>query len=683
MVPFRLPLARRLASALATTLVLGLVTLRPAASHAAPAEAAAKKAEPFVYKVGMDDPHRHEFQVELSFSDLPGEVSDLQLPKWNPGAYKLTEAHRNIRGMVAETVGGKPIPVVKVDEITWRVSHGGQSFRLKYRVYRERYEGIGGAFLDDEFGFFNGVYVFLYPVGHKERPIELRVEPLPGAQVVCALPKAGGNGRTFRAADYDTLVDAPVHVGKVDTVNFEVGKTKFHLALQGLGNYNDKKLAADLTKVAEQTFAVFGGGDDAAPFPDYTYIVHLRPGGRGGLEHRNSAVLASDPWTFGEPAKYRDFLRLAAHEFFHAWNVKRIRPGVLGPFAYEREVHTSLLWFSEGFTSYYAWLLLARAGLADEASTLETLAETIKRLQESPGRKLMTVEQASWETWLKPDDAGNSYVDYYTKGMLIALALDLELRRISGGQRSLDAVMRELYVRWQKAGAGISPGELEQTFVANGGAAGAEISELFRRYVHGFDEIEHARHLQLAGYRLDATPDPGGDLELVFKDSDKGAVIDLVRVGGAGDKAGLANGDVLAAIDGLKIATASDAKRQIKAMVPGSRHQVTVLRGARLVERNAVPAASTAVNYKITLDPAASYEQLVLRQAWLGYTAPAKGEGNSNSTLRDAALKLFKQDPTLGADEGEGAVVVAPGEGKKGKKKPAGGKKKPKDGAAK
>ncbi|MFY0538690.1 hypothetical protein [Nannocystis pusilla] len=164
------------------------------------AEAAAKKLDAFVYKVGMDDPHRHEFQVELSFSDLPGEVTDLQLPRWNPGAYRVTEAHRNVRGMVAETASGKPIPVVKVDEITWRVSHGGQPFKVRYRVYRGSYSGIGGAFLDDEFGFFNGVYLFPYAVGHKDRPIELRVEGLPGAQVVCALPRAAAAARRSRRA---------------------------------------------------------------------------------------------------------------------------------------------------------------------------------------------------------------------------------------------------------------------------------------------------------------------------------------------------------------------------------------------------------------------------------------------------------------------------------------------------
>ncbi|MDC0717562.1 M61 family metallopeptidase [Nannocystis bainbridge] len=662
----RLLSKRRFAAALA----LGLLLVDPATTSAAPgAEAAAKKLDAFVYKVAMDDPHRHEFQVELSFSDLPGEVTDLQLPRWNPGAYRVTEAHRNIRGMVAETAGGKPIPVVKVDEITWRVTHGGQPFKLRYRVYRGAYSGIAGAFLDDEFGFFNGVYLFPYAVGHKERPIELRIEGLPGAQVVCALPRAGGSGKAFKANDYDMLVDAPVHVGKVDTINFKAGKVQFHVALQGIGNYSDKKLAADLTKIADATYAIFGG-DEGVPFTDYTYILHLRPGGRAGLEHRNSTVIGLEPWIFGDPAAYRKFLSTAAHEFFHAWNVKRIRPGVLGPFAYEREVHTSMLWFSEGFTSYYAWVILARAGLASESESMEALGEQIRRLQESPGRKQMTVEQASWEAWLRPEDGGNSYVDYYNKGMLIALALDIELRRISGGQRSLDSVMRELYGRWKNTGAGISPTELEATFVAAGGAAGAEVSELFRKYVHGFDEIEYGKHLRQAGYKLDMVRETGGDLELVFAEqADKGATIELVRQGGAGDKAGLANGDVLLAIDGLKVGGAAEAKRQIKAMAGNSRHQLTLQRGARMIERTAVAASGGPTTYKIALDPGATYEQMVLRQAWLGYTAPAASGGNT--TLRDAALKLFNQDPTLGAEPEDGSVVVVPAGGKKKGKKPA------------
>jgi len=638
------------------------------AAAPAPVTVTAKLAA-FEYRVGMEDPEKHEFQVELSFRDIPGPSVDLQLPKWNPGQYKVTEAHRNVRGVVAEGAGGKAVPVVKVDEITWRVTHGGEPFKVRYRVYRGAYTGIGGAYLDDEMGFFNGVYLFMYAVGHKDRPVELKIDPLPGATVVTGLPK---NGAKYRAANYDVLVDAPVHAGKkVDIIPFSVGKTKFRIAAAGLGNYNEKRLIADFSKIAEAAFAVFGGGPEAVPFDDYTFIVHLRPGGRAGLEHLNSTVVGADPFVFTDPEGYRKFLRLSAHELFHAWNVKRIRPTVLGPFAYDREVHTSMLWFSEGFTSYYAWLLLARAGLANEEQTLAWLAEKIKDLQESPGRKLMTVEQASWETWLKPDDAGNAYVDYYTKGMLIALVLDLEIRRISGGQRSADTVMRELWGRYLKLGTGIGPGELEQTFVLQGGAAGSEVSDLFRRYVHGFDEIDYNRHLGLAGYKLEVSQaDVGGDIEAVIG-GDASPVLELVRAGGAAEKAGLSNGDVIVAIDGLKV-SAAEAKRQIKAMAPNTRHTLAVLRGPRLLEKTVVPVAGGTSQYKLALLGSASYEQMLLRQAWLGYAAPAApaGGGSNDDRLREAAMKLFK-----GLDGGEEDAVSAaapPGE-KKGKKakKPA------------
>lgn len=635
-----------------------------------PVAAPAAKAAAFAYRVTMEDPEKHEFQLELNFSDIPGNSVDLQLPKWNPGAYRLTEAHRNLRGVVVESPQGKPVPVVKVDEITWRVSHAGQPFRVKYRVYRGSYNGIGGAYLDDEFGFWNGVYLFLYAVGHKDRPIDLKIEDAPGqgAQVITALPRQG-QSKSYRAANYDVLVDSPVHAGKVDLIPFAVGKTKFRVAMAGIGNYSEKKLVADLTKIAQTTFAVFGDGPDAVPFDDYTFIYHLRPGNRAGLEHLNSTVIGAEPFVFTDPEGYRNLLRLSAHELFHAWNVKRIRPTVLGPFAYEREVHTSMLWFAEGFTRYYGWLLLARAGLSDEGDTLNYLAEAIRKLQESPGRKTMTVEQASWETWLKPEDAGNSYVDYYVKGMLIAAVMDLEIRRISGGQRSVDTVMRELWARHLRVGTGLGPAELEQIFVAQGGAAGTEISDLFRRYVHGFDEIDYNRHLGLAGYRLEQSQgEAGGDIEATIGERalDGAAVVELVRTGGPAEKAGLSNGDIIVAIDGLKV-NAKDAPRQIKAMAGGSKHMFTLLRGPRLLEKNVVPVTGAATVYKVSSLPQVSYEQKLTRQAWLGFVAANAAAGTSNDALREAALRLFTTDPTL-VEDAAPTTTPAPGKAKKTKK---------------
>jgi predicted metalloprotease with PDZ domain len=654
----------------------------PAVPAVGAAAAPAAKAAAFVYRVAMEDPERHEFQLELNFSEIPGNSVDLQLPKWNPGSYRLTEAHRNLRGVVVESMQGKPVPVVKVDEITWRVSHAGQPFRVKYRVYRGSYNGIAGAYLDDEFGFWNGVYLFLYAVGHKDRAIDLKIEDAPGqgAQVITALPRSG-QSKSYRAANYDVLVDSPVHAGKVDLIPFAVGKTKFRVAMAGIGNYAEKKLIADLTKIAQATFAVFGDGPDAVPFDDYTFIYHLRPGNRAGLEHLNSTVIGAEPFVFSDPEGYRNLLRLSTHELFHAWNVKRIRPTVLGPFAYEREVHTSMLWFAEGFTRYYGWLLMARAGLSDEADTLNYLGEHIRKLQESPGRKTMTVEQASWETWLKPEDAGNSYVDYYVKGMLIAAVMDLEIRRISGGQRSVDTVMRELWARHLRLGTGLGPTELEQIFVSQGGAAGTEITDLFRRYVHGFDEIDYNRHLGLAGYRLEQSQtDAGGDIEATIgeRPGDGAAVLELVQAGGPAEKAGLSNGDVIVAIDGLKV-NSKDAPRQIKAMAGGSKHVFTLLRGPRLLEKTVVPVTGGVTQYKVTSLPQVTYEQKLMRQGWLGFVAPIAGAASQQDALREAALRLFTTDPTVGLEDAGPTTTPASGKATKGKKtakkKPAPAKK--------
>ena len=619
-------------SAIALSLAL-LASPLAAPARAAPAEAAADKADkadkarPFEYRLSMANPERHEFQVEIAVDALPGRSVDLQIPRWNPGAYTLTEAHKNIRGAVAKGPDGKALPVEKVDAITWRVHHDGKPFALTYRVYRGRYTGVTGAYLDDALGFANGALVFMYVVGHKDRPIELRVDPLPGAQVITGLPR-GKAPSSLRAADYDVLVDSPIHVGKVHQIRFEVAKVPFRIALDGPGSYDDKRLVADFTRMIEAAFAVFGGPPGAVPFTDYTFIVHLSPGGRGGLEHMNSTVLGADPWTFDDPAAYRRFLGLAAHEFFHLWNVKRVRPAVLGPFAYDREVHTGMLWFSEGVTSYYAWLLLSRAGLATEAETLEKLAETVQRLQETPGRALVTVEQASWETWAKPDDGVNAYVDYYTKGMLIGMVLDLELRRLTAGRQSLDTIFRDLFQRYQATGAGVRPADLEQLFINQGGVAGGDlIKRLFADYVHGLAELDYNAHLAAAGYELSVKVDkPEGDLGVDLALRDGRLVIDRVHPEGPAYKAGLAAGDQIVAIDGARV-DLEIARRQIRAMAAGSAHELALLRRDRLIERKVTAQAGGPKTYAIASVAAPTLEQVALRNAWLGLVAPAPAPG--------------------------------------------------------
>lgn len=608
-----------ISSVAALVLLVGASTSEAAPAPNSGSPAAAVKEKAFTYRVSMKDPARHEFQVEIGLSEVPGKSVDLQIPRWNPGSYNRTDAHRNIRAVVAKN-GGTPLPVEKIDAITWRVHNDGKPFRVSYRVFRGKYDGIGGAYLDDAMGFFNGAHVLMYVVGQKSRPVELRVDPLPGTTVVTGL-RRGGAANTFTASDYDVLIDSPVQVSKVDMLRFEVAKVPFRIAIAGEGSYDKDKLVGDVKKIVTAAFDVFGGAPDAVDFSDYTFIVHLRPGGRGGLEHLNSTVVAADPYAFSEPETYKRFLSLIAHEFFHLWNVKRIRPAVLGPFAYDREVHTGMLWFSEGVTSYYAWLLLSRAGLLTEAESLEKLATVIQRLQETPGRKLITVEQASWETWNKPDDGVNAYVDYYTKGMLLGLVLDLELRRATAGQASMDSIFAELWRRFRENAKGIYPSELEALFIRQAGVGGADekVKKLFADYVHGLVELDYNKHLEAAGYVLSVDVDASiGDLGI---DLGGGKDVKIHRVvpDGPGEAGGLASGDEIVAIDGRAV-DLELAKRQIRAMAAGSNHVVSVLRGGRLLERRVKAAGGGEKKYSVASVPTPSLEQLAVRNAWLGLT---------------------------------------------------------------
>lgn len=599
--------------------LVGLSLVSPHPVEAAPPRPAATAANtpPLQYRLSMPDPHRHEFHVRITVPTVEGEHTDLRLPKWNPGSYQLTQAHKNVRGFAARARSGDALPVEKLDEITWRVRHDGKPFSVEYRVYRGEYGGIGSAYLDDAMGFVNGVHVFMYVVGGKTRPVDLRVDPLRGTSVVTGLPrKAGG----FRAADYDVLVDSPIHVGKVDRASFRIGKAPVELVFAGDGNYDKKRVTADVEKIVRAAADVFGGPEDGIPFSDYHFIYHLRPHNRGGLEHLNSTVIGHDPLGFVDPDRYQRFLSVTAHEFFHLWNVKRIRPAVLGPFAYDREVHTGMLWFSEGFTSYYAWLLLARAGLTNEKQTLARLADTIEDLESRPGRKLITVEQSSWETWARPDDAANSSFSYYTKGMLIGALLDLQLRASTASKSSTDTVYRELYRRFLDDGRGITPEQLRDLFVEQAGPGDAEVRRIFEDYVSGLEELDYDRYLAHAGYRLEVGErDVGGYLCADVRERGREGLAELHQVepGSPADRAGLATGDVLVAIDGQRV-FGDDARRHLHALAGGTRHELTVFRGSRLLRKRVTIGGQGERTFEIVSVENPTQAQLDVRKRWLG-----------------------------------------------------------------
>jgi predicted metalloprotease with PDZ domain len=604
----------RIRSKIAVASLLGLATLLPPNAVAGVGERDA-----FVYSVAMPDPHRHEFHVSLEFSGIAGDRATLELPKWNPGAYNLTDAHRNVRAVGARSLEGDraALPVAKLDENTWEVRHEGKSFALDYRVYCGSYSGISGCYLDDAMGFFNGVQLFMYAAGHKHRAIELHVRQLTGgkqAEVVTGLPSKGkGKNKHFWANNYDALVDSPVHVGTVDTIDFELGGKPIRAVMSAKGGWKAEEVREELRKITETTAAVFGPLETALPFSDYTFIYHVLPNGSGGLEHGNSTVIGVDPWAFADPVGKRKFWSVTAHEFFHLWNVERIRPAVLGPFDYDKEVHTTLLWFSEGFTSYYAAVILSRSGLFDEQTTLAEFARRLGQVETRDGRKLMSVEQSSWETWAKPDDQ-NAYFSYYDKGAMIGMILDLQLRASTQGLASTDTVFRELWKRWRDTGLGITSQELEQVFVDQAGAGADEVRAIFRDYVRGTVELDYDKYLAHAGYRLvrgKKSEGPWIGAEVA------GVEVRNVLHGAPGDLGGLANGDRIVAIDGAAV-DAENAARVLASLRADEAHEFSVQRLGRVVALKITPVIGGDPKFDIVPLEQVSAEQLLLRREWLG-----------------------------------------------------------------
>ncbi|HEX2021122.1 MAG TPA: M61 family peptidase, partial [Candidatus Thermoplasmatota archaeon] len=454
------------------------------------------------YALAMPEPETHLFHVEMAFEPREGRPR-IAMPAWAPGSYLVRDFARHVQDVEASDGRGRALAVARIDKQTWEVdARGARRVVVRYRVYANELS-VQTAHLDATHGFANGPAVFAYVVGRKEEACELVVRPFPGWRVDVALRETG-RGR-FAAPDYDALADAPLEIGTHRRLAFRAAGVRHRIALYGRGNEDERRVVEDLRRIVEEEAALWGG----LPYDDYLFIIHLTDRGSGGLEHRGSNVSLVDRFTFQPGKKYEDFLSLEAHEFFHTWNVKRLRPAALGPFDYAKESHTTLLWAMEGVTSYYDHLVLARAGLLTEARYREFLGETITKLLQQPGRLKLSLAESSFLAWIKlyKQDANwvNTGVSYYLKGELVAMVLDLEIRRRTRGRRSLDDVLRALYEEYPFDGPGIPEARLggrdgwRETLER---VTGVSWRAFWRRHIEGTDEVDFDRALRVVGWRV-------------------------------------------------------------------------------------------------------------------------------------------------------------------------------------
>jgi predicted metalloprotease with PDZ domain len=529
------------------------------------------------YRLELDAPeglHAHQFRVTLTIP-APQAEQVLSLPVWIPGSYLVREFARHLSGLEA-TQAGRAVPLVQRDKASW-VAHcrGRGALTLRYRVYAFD-TSVRAAYLDAQRGFFNGTSVFLRVHGREAEPHRLDVGRLPrGWQVATALP---AEGRGYQAADYDELVDHPVELGRFWRGGFTAAGVPHEFVVAGaLPGFDGERLLADARRICETQIAFWHGAAkprgrraSRAPFARYVFLLNAVDEGYGGLEHRASTALIAGRRDLPRhgmknlPDGYVTLLGLISHEYFHAWNVKRLRPAELARYDYSAENYTELLWFFEGFTSYYDDLLLQRAGLIDAARYLKLVAKTVNQLLGTPGRAVQSVAQASFDAWVKyyrPDEnTVNATVSYYGKGALIALALDLTLR--TEGRGTLDEVMRGL---WARSGGGppsravggpITQADIAAVLEQVGGRSYAkELAD----WVHGTGELPLAPLLARCGVAWSEDA-PTLAQRLGARSTEAGGQLKLAAVmrGGAAEQAGLAAGDELLALDGWRLRRLDD-----------------------------------------------------------------------------------------------------------------------------
>jgi predicted metalloprotease with PDZ domain len=577
------------------------------------------------YRVDLPDPRTHQFRVTL---DLPQPAAEqrLSLPVWIPGSYMVREFGRHLSQLEASQ-GGKPVALQQLDKTTWLARCQGRgALTVSWLAYAFD-PSVRAAYLDDRRGFFNGTSLFLRAEGREQEPHRVKLGPLPKGWDVATAMRAAGKS-TWEAADYDELVDHPFELGRFWRGRFEAAGVPHEFVVAGvLPGFDGDRLLADAQRICEAQIAFWHGrpggkGSTQPPFDRYVFMLNAVEDAYGGLEHRASTALIFPRRDL--PRRHNTtltdghvrLLGLISHEYFHTWNVKRLKPAEFSSFDYTRENYTELLWFFEGFTSYYDDLFLVRGGLIDEARYLKLIGTTLAGVQALPGRKVQSVAQSSFDAWVKyyraDENTPNATVSYYTKGSLVALALDLSLRAAKSG--SLDELMRRLWAR--SSGGPVSEDDIAGELRA---MAGPDAVKSLKQWVHGTDDLPLRELLERFGVAVREEPAAGYANELGLKLSESpltGVQVKSVMRGSAAERAGLSPGDELLAVDGWRIRRIDDAQAWV---APGQPFELLLVRDQRVLTLSVEPPAKEEVarTPSLALAEKAPSTAAALRRAWL------------------------------------------------------------------
>lgn len=499
------------------------------------------------YFVSMSAPESHLFEVTLNISNWQEKTLDLKMPVWTPGSYLIREYSRHLQNFTANLTWEKKA------KNYWQIDTNNESnITIKYQIYANDLT-VRTNHLDATHGYFNGAALFFYIPNYENLPFTITINPPQSYwQISTSLPKINSLENTFIADNFDTLVDSPFEIGTQKVYDFEVENKPHQWVIWGEGNIEIEKLIKDTQKIIKTEKKIFGD----LPYNNYFFLLHLSASGFGGLEHKNCCVLNYPRFGFKKTEKYYRFLQLVAHEYFHLWNVKRIRPKALENFNYEEENYTTALWFSEGTTSYYDMIIPLRAGIYNHKTFFELLSKDISQYLNIPGRNIQPLSESSFDTWIKlyRRDAysNNCQISYYLKGQLVTLLLDLLIRKNTDNQKSFDDVMTSMWLKFGKEEIGFSDEELKTEIEV---IANTNLTEFFNRYLDTtatlpFDEYFEPFGLTLEA-QIDANTPPYLGLNIQRKNGSE--EITFVDANSPAGKVGIEAGDELLAINGFRV----------------------------------------------------------------------------------------------------------------------------------
>ena len=562
------------------------------------------------YKLMMPKPQSHYYEVEMVISGLKGKEFDVKMPVWAPGSYMVREFSKNVNLVKAFDEKGNSVSVIKTSKNKWHVSQSKSNvIKINYEVYAFELS-VRTSFLDLTHGFVSGSSVFMYIEETKSNPGQLEIVPYKDFKTITtALKNEKNNIYSFN--NYDQLVDCPIEIGNQEVFEFQAVGTKHTVGIYGSGNYNIAKLKVDMAKIVETTSNIIG----VNPNKDYTFIIHNVVDGQGGLEHMNSTTLSVNRWTY-EGSEYLGFLSLVAHEYFHLWNVKRIRPIELGPFNYDEENYTSLLWVMEGVTSYYDELILLRAGYFSNETYINKLMSSINYVEGTIGSRVQPVAHASFDAWIKGyrpnENSANTTMTYYSRGAVIAACIDAMIIKQSDGKKKLDDFLRSLYNDYYiKRNRGFTDKEFQESLEK---FIGYDLDTFFNDYIYGTKVIDYKTIFAPIGvealYIGLEKPSFGASLS----QSGNKLIVRSVRSNSSAELAGLSANDEIIGCNGYRV-NQSDFESMLSSMKNGQELSILVSRDDVLIELKVVIINYERPQYQIRIldDTKTNY----LNETWL------------------------------------------------------------------